>query len=247
MSKLGPIRVILVKYNEQGRDDCCSILCTQFFQLGLICSTAKYKWDHVTNDNWMKEYVENDKKDLLVSHLDNSPNGFYEIVGDLHFESRKYGYEYTEYDTNWWIENARVQQIPYEQALNFDENQIMTGDSIDLMREDSTPLHPQSSHYMWGPTVINMYMQEQDILAAQAISLKRMNESYYLNHTEESALQNMNVQQLKDFIFMAMLAIDSESEKDDYHDKKRLKAIAMDEDAKYMIKAHKALFDPEEA
>lgn len=92
------------------------------------------RFKHGPMDMAKETIGESDGEEQMSEILKDQPEGFYEIVGDLHYEFDP-GYDSpngpAEADSWWWLENARTAKLSEEQTKWF------------------LPEEPQEQHHVW--------------------------------------------------------------------------------------------------
>jgi hypothetical protein len=243
----GRVRLIVVKHNDQNyggiyrnsNPNTITVISASFFPHGFICVKS---WN---NEISRPEYTEDmirEESEVIAESLEGHPNGFYEIVAGLGFTSWKTSYEYEEYDHQWCLLDPSINVIKYEHAAALDQYNVIGSESIDLMTQQGG--FDRDKGVIYSDTMINQFMPKHEINARHAYTLTRLNNSYDRQSLWDFA--KMTEQELKDYIFMAMLQIDSESNLGPTEEKKHKLALIIDEDVLHWQDLRSGLFDSDD-
>lgn len=233
--KVGPIRTIVAKHN--GHKDSLfnkrsSIIHTDIFRLGLACKGDKYS---ITN-SWILDEWDCHNHDIVDSLLRDKPHGLYEIVGELYHHGWTSGYETPEYESEMDIRKEQIQAITYDEARAFSDDFFQDGE-ICLMR-----LIDKDVYCSGGNTEIHHFMTEHQILTNQAYALGNVIRQFRYGISYVS-LDKMSIEELKSYIFICMMEIDSESNKTLINEKAHALSLKIDEEVNDTLIAHREMFD----
>lgn len=236
-TKVGPIRVIAIKHNksEDTWDKrTTTIVNSEIFVLGFAAPKSD---SHCSATSWYKEEWDSHDRGVIECILQDKENGIYEIVGDLYHYGYESGYEYREWNSEMDIRDEKIQKITYNQAYYFNED-FFQEEEINL-----TKLLDKEFRYLDWNTDISPYMDKLQILKhfANALAGITPGERSSMFGTRPS-FDKSTIEELENFIFITMLQIDSESEKNQENNFIGLLALKMDEEVKRTIELNKEIF-----
>jgi hypothetical protein len=242
----GTIRLIVVKHNDMNyggiyrntNPDTITIISATFFPHGFICHKT---WnDEVSRPEYTEDMIR-EESEVVASHLEDQPNGFYEIIAGLGYTSWRTSYEYEEYEHEWDLLDPKIQSIKYEHAVKLDQYDVIRGETIDLMTRQT--LHKEQRPD-YADTAINQFMSRKEIKARHAFVLTKLYDNYTSTRLYEYT--RMTEKELDDYIHMSMLTMDSESMMSDLQEKRHKLALIVDEDVNHCEELRHSLMDQED-
>jgi len=224
---IGKVRLIILKHNDfnqsfgDGKSSVTKIHSSAFEYSFLCPDIQPSNWRSGPVRDWIRSNIKENVIDSQLEHITkNLTNGFYELIGDMWLWSSK-SYE-GEYDNHYELRDFKTRAICFDHAVDFDDD--------DVIAEETVPTHDAKININYAYAV-HWSMPVERILRNYANILGRMISSHY--STGQSGLQDMTVDQLKDYIHMLRLQIDSSS-----NEERTSKLAQMENDMDHVLRMH---------